>query len=259
MHYTLITGASKGIGKAMAQQLAAKKQNLLLVARTAGLLETLSSHLQKTQGIKVDYLAIDLAEIGAAQTIFGWCQANGYQIDTLINNAGYGNGGSFEQISTKQHTDMMQVNMNVPVELISLFLPQLKQKNRAYILNIASSAAYQAVPGLTVYAASKSFVLSLGRGLQFELKNSSVSVTTVCPGGTDTDFASRAQLGIKAVKAGEKLNMNADVVAKQALDAMYAGKTELITGFINKLGAALVWLMPKKLVETTAAGLYGID
>jgi len=259
MHYTLITGASKGIGKAMAQQLAAKKQNLLLVARTAGLLETLSTHLQKTQGIKVDYLAIDLAEIGAAQTIFGWCQANGYQIDTLINNAGYGNGGSFEQISTKQHTDMMQVNMNVPVELISLFLPQLKQKNRAYILNIASSAAYQAVPGLTVYAASKSFVLSLGRGLQFELKNSSVSVTTVCPGGTDTDFASRAQLGIKAVKAGEKLNMNADVVAKQALDAMYAGKTELITGFINKLGAALVWLMPKKLVETTAAGLYGID
>jgi short-subunit dehydrogenase len=259
MHYTLITGASKGIGKAMAQQLAAKKQNLLLVARTAGLLETLSTHLQKTHGIKVDYLAIDLAEIGAAQTIFGWCQANGYQIDTLINNAGYGNGGSFEQISTKQHTDMMQVNMNVPVELISLFLPQLKQKNRAYILNIASSAAYQAVPGLTVYAASKSFVLSLGRGLQFELKNSSVSVTTVCPGGTDTDFASRAQLGIKAVKAGEKLNMNADVVAKQALDAMYAGKTELITGFINKLGAALVWLMPKKLVETTAAGLYGID
>jgi len=259
MHYTLITGASKGIGKAMAQQLAAKKQNLLLVARTAGLLETLSTHLQKTHGIKVDYLAIDLAEIGAAQTIFGWCQANGYQIDTLINNAGYGNGGSFEQISTKQHTDMMQVNMNVPVELISLFLPQLKQKNRAYILNIASSAAYQAVPGLTVYAASKSFVLSLGRGLQFELKNSSVSVTTVCPGGTDTDFASRAQLGIKAVKAGEKLNMNADVVAKQALDAMYAGKTDLITGFINKLGAALVWLMPKKLVETTAAGLYGID
>ncbi len=259
MQYTLITGASKGIGKSMAQQLAAKKQNLLLVARTASLLEKLANQLQQEYGVKVDYLAIDLAGLGAAQTIFGWCQANGYQINTLINNAGYGNGGSFDQISTKQHTDMMQVNMNVPVELISLFLPQLKQLNRAYILNIASSAAYQAVPGLTVYAASKSFVLSLGRGLQIELKNTSVTVTTVCPGGTDTDFAARAQLGAKAVKAGEKLNMNADEVAKQALDAMYAGKTELITGFINKLGAALVWLMPKKLVETTAAGLYGID
>jgi short-subunit dehydrogenase len=200
-----------------------------------------------------------LAGIGAAQTIFGWCQANGYQINTLINNAGYGNGGSFDQIATKQHTDMMQVNMNVPVELISLFLPQLKQQQRAFILNIASSAAYQAVPGLSLYAASKSFVLSFSRGLQYELRNTSVTVTTVCPGGTDTDFAHRAQLGPKAIKAGEKLNMKADEVAKLALDAMYAGKTELITGFLNKLGAAMVWLMPKKLVEKTAAGIYGID
>ncbi len=259
MQYTLITGASKGIGKAMAQQLAAKKQNLLLVARTASLLETLANQLKLEHSVKVDYLAIDLAGIGAAQTIFGWCQANGYQINTLINNAGYGNGGAFDQISTKQHTDMMQVNMNVPVELISLFLPQLKQQPRAFILNIASSAAYQAVPGLSLYAASKSFVLSFSRGLQYELRNSSVTVTTVCPGGTDTDFASRAQLGPKAVKAGEKLNMKADDVAKLALDAMYAGKTELITGFLNKLGAAMVWLMPKKLVEKTAAGIYGVD
>jgi short-subunit dehydrogenase len=259
MHYTLITGASKGIGKAMAQQLAAKKQNLLLVARTASLLENLSAELQQTQGIKVDYLAIDLAEIGAAQTIFDWCQTNSYQIDTLINNAGYGNAGAFDSIPTKQQTNMMQVNMNVPVELISLFLPFLKQQKRSYILNIASSAAYQAVPGLSLYAASKSFVLSFSRGLQFELRNSAVTVTTVCPGGTNTDFAARAQLGAKAVKAGEKLNMNADEVAKQALEAMYAGKTEFITGFINKLGAALVWLMPKKLVEKTAAGLYGLD
>lgn len=259
MQYTLITGASKGIGKAMAQILASKQQNLLLVARTASLLESLSNQLQKEHDIKVDYLAIDLAGIGASQTIFGWCQANGYQINTLINNAGYGNGGPFDQISTKQHTDMMQVNMNVPVELISLFLPQLKQQKRAFILNIASSAAYQAVPGLSLYAASKSFVLSFSRGLQYELRNTGVTVTTVCPGGTDTDFANRAQLGPKAVKAGEKLNMQADEVAQLALDAMYAGKTELITGFLNKLGAALVWLMPKKLVEKTAAGIYSAD
>ncbi|HQS54949.1 MAG TPA: SDR family oxidoreductase [Sediminibacterium sp.] len=259
MQYTLITGASKGIGKCMAQQLAAKKQNLLLVARTASLLEILANQLQQEYGVKVDYLAIDLAGIGAAQTIFGWCQANGYQINTLINNAGYGNGGAFSSISTKQHTDMMQVNMNVPVELISLFLPQLKLLQRAYILNIASSAAYQAVPGLSLYAASKSFVLNFSRGLQFELKDTGITVTTVCPGGTDTDFANRAQLGPKAVKAGEKLNLSPEDVAKLAIDAMYAGKTELITGFLNKLGAALVWLMPKKLVEKTAAGLYGID
>ena len=154
---------------------------------------------------------------------------------------------------------MMQVNMNVLVELSSLFLPELKRAPKAHILNIASSAAYQAVPGLSVYAASKSFVLSFSRGLQYELRHTNVSVTTVCPGGTDTDFANRANLIEKARKAGEKLNMSADAVAKMAIDAMLAGKTEKITGLVNQIGAAFVWLLPKKIVEKTAAGIYSQD
>lgn len=256
MQYALITGASKGIGKEMAEELAARKVNLLLIARSEALLQEIAGDLQNRYGIKAACLAIDLAVEGAPARILEWTRENGYSVNILINNAGYGLSGSFERYSASEHSAMMRVNMHVPVELCALFLPQLKQQTKAYILNIASSAAYQAVPGLTVYAASKAFVLSFSRGLGYELRKTGISVTAISPGGTDTDFASRAQVGVKAIKAGEKLNMTASEVAKIAVDAMYAGKTESITGFVNKLGAFFVWLLPKKLVEHTAAGIY---
>jgi hypothetical protein len=256
MKYTLITGASKGIGKSMAQILASKKRNLLLVARSSDLLQNLAENLKQQYQIETDWLAVDFTTEGASQKIHQWCIEKNYSIDILINNAGYGLSGSFEKYTAKDHTDMMRVNMNVLIELCSLFLPDLKNASEAHILNIASSAAYQAVPGLSVYAASKAFVLRFGRGLQYELRNTHVRVTTICPGGTDTDFANRANLNDKARKAGEKLNMTSEDVAKQALNAMFAGKTEKILGFINQLGAAFVWLLPKKLVEKMAAGVY---
>jgi short-subunit dehydrogenase len=259
MKYVLITGASKGIGKAMAEILASKKRNLLLVARSSDLLESLAITLKTQYQIEADWLSVDFTQSGASYKIQQWCIDKNYSIDILINNAGYGLSGPFEKYAAKEHTDMMQVNMNVLVELSSLFLPELKRAPKAHILNIASSAAYQAVPGLSVYAASKSFVLSFSRGLQYELRHTNVSVTTVCPGGTDTDFANRANLIEKARKAGEKLNMSADAVAKMAIDAMLAGKTEKITGLVNQIGAAFVWLLPKKIVEKTAAGIYSQD
>lgn len=256
MKYALITGASKGIGKAMAEILAAKKINLLLVARSADLLEALAKSLKDQYQIETDWLSVDFTQAGAAEKIHQWCTDQNYSIDILINNAGYGLSGAFENYSSKEHTDMMQVNMNCLVELCSKFLPELKKAPKAHILNIASSAAYQAVPGLSLYAASKAFVLSFSRGLQYELRRTNVRVTTICPGGTATDFANRANLNEKARKAGEKLNMTAESVAKIAIDTMFSGKTEKITGLVNQIGAAFVWLLPKKLVEKTAAGIY---
>lgn len=259
MKYALITGASKGIGKSIAEILASKKRNLLLIARSGDLLQSLAQHLKEKYQIETNWLSVDFTESGASQKIYQWCTDNNYSIDILINNAGYGLSGPFEHYTAKEHTDMMQVNMNVVVELCSLFLPELKKASQAHIMNIASSAAYQAVPGLNVYAASKAFVLSFGRGLQYELRQTSVRVTTICPGGTDTDFANRANLIDKARKAGEKLNMTSEAVAKQAIDAMFAGKTEKITGILNQIGAAFVWLLPKSIVEKTAAGIYSQD
>jgi short-subunit dehydrogenase len=259
MSYALITGASKGIGKAIAEELAARQVNLLLVARSTALLQEVSADLSARYHIKTDHLAIDLADPAAPAAIVAWMAEKNYQVNILVNNAGYGLSGSFDRYPAAEHADMMRVNMQVPMELSHLLLTQLKQQAHSYILNIVSSAAYQAVPGLTVYAASKAFLLNFSRGLHYELRNTSVSVTAVSPGATDTDFGHRAQVGGKALKAAEKFNMTPREVAKLAVNAMYKGKTETVTGIINKLGAFLVWLLPKKLAEKTAAGLYDMD
>lgn len=256
MFYAIITGASKGIGKAIAEELAARKINLILIARSEPLLTQVASDLTNRYGVQTDIFPIDLALPNAPVQIATWVKEKGYAVNMLINNAGYGLSGSFEKYDAAAHADMMQVNMTTPVALIRLFLSELKNHPKSYILNIASAAAYQAVPGLTVYAASKSFLVSFSRGLRYELRNTHISVTVVSPGGTDSDFANRAQVSEKAVKAGEKLNMTAEAVAKQAVDAMIAEEAEIITGFVNKLGAFLVWLLPKKLAEKMASGIY---
>ncbi|MDE3124021.1 MAG: SDR family oxidoreductase [Bacteroidota bacterium] len=254
--YVLITGASKGIGKAMAELLAKQKTNLLLLARSEQILDNLAKDLMIKHEIDVQYLVIDLAKINAAETVLQWVQSHQFPIQALINNAGYGLSGAFQKYPLAQHVDMMQLNMAAPVQLTYLLLPILQQQPKGYILNIASAAAYQAVPGLTLYAATKSFLLSFSRGLQHELKKSNISVTVVCPGATDTDFPNRAQVGLKAQKAAARLNMSANEVAALAIKAMYAAKTEKITGFINQLGAFTAWLLPKKWIENAVAKIY---
>ncbi len=256
MSFALITGASKGIGKNIAFELAKRKTDVLLVARSEMLLKELCSTLRAQFGVKAYYFVADLSLTNAPENILHWCTANNYPVNILVNNAGYGLSGSFEKYSAKEHADMMRVNMLALVEMTSLFLSLLKEQPQAYILNIASSAAYQAVPYLSVYAATKSFVVSFSRALHYELKKTTVSVTCISPGATDTDFPNRANVGAKGKKAAEKLNMKPEEVAAIAVEKMFARKTEVITGFINKLGAALAWLAPKSIAEKTAASIY---
>lgn len=256
MSYALITGASKGIGKAIAQQLAARKCNLLLVARSAEMLEQVAKELTEKYGVKTAQLAIDLSEENAAQKLFNWCTENNYPVNILVNNAGYGLSGAFDKYTLSENQNMLQLNMLVPAALTQLFLPHLLVQPQAYILNVASSAAYQSVPGLSLYAATKAFVLNFSRGLHQELKNKTVSVTCVSPGATDTDFVVRAQLGPKGLKAANQVNMTPEAVAKIAVKALFAKKPEVITGTVNKLGAFLSWLLPKGLVERIAMRVY---
>ncbi|HEY4062022.1 MAG TPA: SDR family oxidoreductase [Puia sp.] len=256
MEYALITGASKGIGRAIAEELAIRGFNILLVARSEELLQQVAGQIAARYTVQADWLALDLSLAEAPQSVYEWCKAKGYSVSILVNNAGYGLSGSFEKYSLEEHLNMMQLNMSTLVGLTRLFLPDLRQRSRAYVLNVASSAAYQAVPKLSLYAATKSFVLAFSRGLHQELQGSPVSVTCVSPGATDTDFPNRAQLGEKGMKAAEKFNMTPAAVAGIAVKGMLAGRAEVITGFVNKLGAAMAWLLPKGLVERTAMKIY---
>jgi short-subunit dehydrogenase len=256
MEYALITGASKGIGKAIAANLAARGFNVLLVARSEDLLQQEAARIAAQFPVLTDWLALDLSTAEAAQNVYDWCRAKGYTVRALVNNAGYGLSGPFEKYSMQEHVNMMTLNMTTLVALTRLFLPDLRAQPRAYILNVASSAAYQAVPGLSTYAATKAFVLMFSRGLRQELRKTGVSVTCVCPGATDTDFPNRAQVGAKGLKAAERLNMTPETVAALATRAMLSGKAEVITGFVNKVGATLAWLLPKNLVENIAGKIY---
>lgn len=256
MSFALITGASKGIGLAMARELASRQVNILLVARDQDALESVATQLATQYKIQTHVLATDLSQPGSALKVFEWCSSNQYQVQYLLNNAGYGLSGKFENYPLQDHLHMMNVNMNAVVELTYLFLPQLKQQPRSYILNIASSAAYQAVPYLGIYAATKAFVLQFSRALQYELRSGPVTVTCISPGPTASNFINRANIGPKGQKTAQKFEMKAETVAKIAIDSMFQGKTEVITGFLNKLQGFFVWLLPKKFIEKTAASIY---
>ncbi len=256
MEYALITGASKGIGRAIAEELASRGINVLLVARSEELLQQVAAEITARYQAKADWLAIDLSTAQAPENVCDWCRARGYDVNILVNNAGYGLSGPFEKYTLEENANMMQLNMSTLVGMTRLFLPELRRRSRAYILNIASSAAYQAVPKLTLYAATKAFVLAFSRGLHQELQGTTVSVTCISPGATDTDFPNRAQLGEKGMKAAQKFNMTPAAVASTAVKAMLAGRSEVIVGWVNKVGAAMAWLLPKTLVERTAMKIY---
>src|SRR6202035_2285810 len=157
MPFALITGASKGIGKSIAEILAARGYDLLLVARSSDLLEKVSEEIHSATNRNCQWLSLDLAQDQAAETVYDWCDKNHFEVSVLVNNAGYGLSGSFEKYVPQEHADMLHVNIITLTKLTRIFLPGLLKQQAGYILNISSSASYQAVPFLSAYAASKSY------------------------------------------------------------------------------------------------------
>jgi short-subunit dehydrogenase len=256
MSYALITGASKGIGKEIAHALAQKGYDLLLIARNSYELQMVKEEFEKKFGVQIDYLVADLSETGSVDRIRTWVEEKQVDLRILVNNAGYGLVGQFEQYDFVENQKMMQVNMDALVEMCQKFFPFLVGKGQAYVLNIASSTAYQAIPNMSLYAATKVFVLNFSRGLHHEWKNKGISVTVVSPGATTTNFNDRANLPEKARKAAEKITMTPEAVAKLAVNGMFAKKIEVITGAVNKLAAFLAWIVPKSISEKIAKGIY---
>lgn len=253
--YALITGASQGIGKSLAIELAKRSYNLLLVARSTEKLELLKKELHVSYRIEVDFLTLDLAQQGAADILFNWCQSLRVPIQILVNNAGFGLWGAFDTLPIQEQEQMIDLNVRNLTSITYRFISLLEKNDQSYLLQVASTAAYQAVPTLAVYAASKAYVLSFTRAIRHELKSKNISVTCLCPGPTETGFSDRA--GMQALaKLTAKYNMSADIVARQALKAMFDGKAEVVPGFTNKLQRFGDWLAPKNVVEKIAARLY---
>jgi uncharacterized protein len=242
----LITGASSGIGLELAKIFAREGNDLALVARSEEKLKNIAEDLQKTYGVQVKYYAKDLSVSSAPEEIFNVLQSEGRNIDILVNNAGFGWRGNFTHMELPDVLEMIQVNITALTHLTKLFLPGMIQRKQGKILNVASTAAFQPGPIMAVYYASKAYVLSFSEALSIELQGTGVTITTLCPGPTTTNFGRRAGFSNKKILGG-LLSMDSQTVALDGYKGLMKGKPLVISGWKNRLGVQLIRFMPRPL------------
>ena len=245
MTTALVTGASGGIGEALARELAARHHDLVLVARNGDKLHALAAELGARHGVRIDVLTADLAEPGAGAAL-GALVAD-RTIDVLVNNAGVGDYGEFHLADPAKLTQMVQLNVSTLTDLTRALLPTMIERSSGRVLNVASTAAFMPGPLMSVYYATKAYVLSLGEALADEVRGTGVTVTTVCPGPIATGFQAGADMGESKLVRGKQL-MSAETCATAAVKAMERGKRIVIPGVMNRLTAATPRFLPRSVV-----------
>jgi len=248
----LVTGASAGIGVALARELASGGVHLVLTARRMDRLLQLARELDQKHGVKTEVFAADLTQLDAPQRIFEFTTQRGIEIELLINNAGFGQYGALPQVDTQRLLDMVQVNCSAVVHLTRLYLPGMVQRKRGDVLILASTASFQAVPYISTYAATKAFDLLFAEGLAEEMKPYGIRVCALCPGSTESEFHALAGQQRFTAKNME----TAEEVARTGLRALAAGKSYVISGLGNYLGAQSQRMVPRRLVTRIAANLF---
>ena len=247
-HRALVTGASSGLGAEMATLLASWGCDLVLAARRRDRMEDLAATLRAAHGVSVEVITADLATPGAATALWRAATAGG-EVRVLINNAGYGYFRAFGDVTLAHDLAMLQLNVVTLVELTYHFVAAARRsERRAYVLNVGSIAAYQSVPHFASYAASKAYVRNFSEALWGETRGSNVSVTCLSPGGTRTEFLDVAGQRVHG-RLAEASMMDAAPVARRGLEAMLAGKRNVIPGFMNKMSCWLVRLVPRRMAS----------
>ncbi len=253
--WAVITGASSGIGAEMARIYAARGRSLVLTARRAERLADLKAEIAEAHpGVAVELVTLDLEQPDGAEALLAELDNRGIEIETLVNNAGFGLRGRFATLPYGDQAAMLQLNVVSLTKLCRLVLPSLVARRRGGILNVASTAAFQAIPFMATYAASKAYVLSLSEALHEEVRRHGVVVTALCPGPTATEFTIRADL--EKSKLFER-PMSAATVARMGIDGHEAGRAIVITGASNKAGAIGAKLAPRFLARRMAGWLQG--
>ena len=252
MNWALVTGASKGIGRAIAVELAERGWSLVLVARSEQLLSSLQEELVN-KGVDARVIVCDLTLKEDRRKVSEQIDEWKIPLLALVNNAGIGSNGAF--INSQKDREVKQIELNVLalVELTHLFLPVMKEQGKGYVLNIASCAGFQPGPYMAVYFATKAFVLHFSEALAVELEPLGISVTAHCPGATDSEFAGEAGNDTSLLFAMG--TMSSAKVARHAVTSMLAKKRVAVPGFQNWLGTKLVPLLPRKVVLRMASWL----
>jgi hypothetical protein len=247
----LVTGASSGIGLELATLLARDGHDLVLVARRSDRLEAIAQGLREEYGANSTVMARDLAEPDSARVVAQEAEARGFEIDVLVNAAGFGVYGPFDETPIEPELAMIQVNVVALTELTKRLLPAMRRRRRGRILNVASTASFLPGPLMAVYYASKAYVLSFTEALANETAGSGVAVTALCPGPTATEFSKRAGVAESSLFRGP-LRLDAKAVALAGYRGMMRGRRVVIPGFGNKLVVQALRLAPRRLVAEMA-------
>jgi short-subunit dehydrogenase len=246
----LVTGASAGIGKALARELAARDFNLVITARRRERLDEVAQELAAKYNVRVDVVTADLAEPNAPQALYDQLAQRGLLIDVLVNNAGYGLGVKYTETTWKQQADFLQVLVTSVAHLTHLFVPPMVERGWGRVINVASLAGLMyGAPGSTLYGAAKSFVIKMSESLSLELRNTGVAVTAICPGFTLSEFHDVNGTRSRVQRLPSAMWMDADTVARQGIEAALEGRAVLVNGAVNKLIASAMKHMPDPIAR----------
>jgi len=251
--WALVTGASAGIGTALAEQLAAGGANLVLTARRVDRLQKLAAELASRHGISAEVFAADLTRAETPAAIHAFTEGKRIEIELLINNAGFGAFGYTQEIEESRLMDMIQVNCGAVVRLTRIYLPRMVARRSGDILIVASTAAFQPVPFIAAYAATKAFDLIFAEGLAEEVRGLGVRVCALCPGSTSTEFQQVAHQPDRAFRFAE----SAEKVARVGLEGLAQGKSSVISGGRNRWMVFGERFAPRALVARMAAKVMG--
>jgi uncharacterized protein len=253
--YTLITGASGGIGYELALLSAADGNNLILVARSGLKLEALAAEIRERFHVDARVKVADLADASGVKDLIDSLVSEKLSVDILINNAGFGDFGDFAEANLERNLEMIRLNIGALTHLSHAVLKGMKAAGKGKILNVASIASFMPGPGMAVYYASKAFVLSFSEALSRELKGSGVTVTALCPGPTDTGFAVSAGLGKSLLHKILPAATSAEV-ARAGYRAMNRGCVVVVPGFMNKMSAFVPRLSPRFMVRNMIYSIH---
>ena len=251
MKTALITGASSGIGETFAKELAARKTNLVLVARSEDKLHKLANQVESKYQIQTNVIVQDLTASAAAKSIFEVVLEQGLTIDLLVNNAGFGDYGNFTQRPLEKQVNMIQLNITALVELTHLFLPGMQQRQSGGIINVASIGGFQPLPYMSVYGATKAFVLSFSEALWAENRDLGVKIFALCPGPTESDFFQTAEFPESAGEGLQTKLTSAEEVVQDALEALEKNQSNVVTGgFLSQVIVNTPRFFPRETLAT---------
>lgn len=246
----LVTGASSGIGVELARQLAARGHGVTLVARREHRLERLAEQLRSDFGVRAEVVAADLSNPCARAALPYVLACRGLSVDVLVNNAGLGTLGPVASVERDVQVSLVRVDVEAVVDLCTTFLPGMVARGTGAVLNVASTSAFQPMPGMAAYAAAKSFVVSYSRALRTELAGTGVTVSVLCPGPVDTEFTKVAGFSDEAAANAMPRSAYLPVrdVARAGIDGLARGRAVVVPGWMNRLGATLGHLVPRRVV-----------